>query len=96
MDFLNMALSLLGPMLIGQATVPLYGGIKKLSAKVKALPGPFHQFGALATASALTWVSGTLNVALPTDLALFDLNSTSALLAGAMAYGMHAGKKAKG
>jgi hypothetical protein len=95
MDFLLTALSFLGPIIIGKATVPLYGGIKKVSKVFDRLPAPFHQMGALGTAAGLTWLGGTLNIALPTSLTLFDPTSTSALLAGAVAFGIHAGTKTR-
>lgn len=95
MDFLITALGFLGPAIIGSLTVPVFGGIKKIAKVLDRLPSPFQQMGALGVAGGLTWLSGTLNVLLPTELVMFSPDSVSALLAAAMAFGMHAGMKAK-
>lgn len=94
LDLVFQALELLGPTLVGILTVPVFGAIKKGAAFVDNLPAWVQQIAVVVVAGALSAVGTQLDVLLPGSLSLFAESDVSALLSAAMAYGIHAGKKA--
>jgi len=86
---------LLGPVLVAMLTVPIMGYLKRAAGWIDGLAAGFQQILVVLIAAGLTWLGVMLNVALPTDLSLFAEADVSALLSAAMAYGIHAGKKAR-
>lgn len=89
-------LELLGPTIVGILTVPVMNGIKRLVSFVDGWPAALQQITAVLIAVGLTELGQLLSVALPGDLALFTGADVEALLSAAMAFGIHAGKKARG
>lgn len=86
--------NLLGPIIVAMLTVPLMGWLKRVAGWIDGLAAGFQQILVVLIAAGLTWLGATLNVVIPVDLALFAEADVSALLSAAMAYGIHAGKKA--
>lgn len=84
-----------GPMLAGILTVPILGWIKSWLAILDRAPAWVKQFSALGIAIGLTFLGQWLQVQLPIDLALFTESDVEALIAAAIAMGVHAGKKAR-
>lgn len=85
-----------GPAVVGIITVPLFSLVKRYLSWVDKAPAWTKQILVVVTAGVLTYLGSLLNVVLPTDVALFGEPEVSALLSAAMAYGIHAGKKAAG
>lgn len=95
MDIALKMLELIGPTLVAILTVPLLGWVKKVVQIIDAFPPWAQQILAVLMAFGLTQLGTFLNVQLPTELSLFTESSASALLSAAMAFGIHAGKKAR-
>lgn len=85
----------LGPALAGLLTVPILQGIKSVSGFVDRSHAVVKQVAAVVIAFGLTQLGALLGVVLPAELALFDGSSTEALVAAAIAFGVHAGQKAR-
>lgn len=88
-------LEYVGPTLVAILTVLLFGGLKAYLRWVDTLPPWVQQLLVVATAGILTHIGAALALVLPTDLALFGEPELSTLLSAAMAYGIHAGKRAR-
>ena len=95
MDIIWQLVQLIGPAVVAWLTVPLLGQLKKAVVAIDKLPSVAQQLIAILMAYGLTLLGGFLSVALPTELALFGEADVSALLSAAMAFAIHAGKKAK-
>lgn len=91
LDFAGVA----GPAIAGLLTVPALQGVKKVSGLVQKAPATVKQFLGIGIAFGLTKLGAAANVALPPSLELFDGSSTEALIAAGIAFGVHAGKKAR-
>lgn len=89
------ALQLVGPLLAGILTEPLLALIFRLAGVLKRLPNWGKQLAGLAVAYGLTVAGQWLNVALPTELALFTGNDVEALISAVIAYGIADRKRAK-
>jgi hypothetical protein len=88
-------ISYIGPIVVGILVVPIYGYFKKFVTLVDSWPAYIQQIVVAAFAGLMTWLGTHLNIVLPTDMALFGEPQISALLSSAIAFGVHAGKKAK-
>ena len=95
MEVLTQGLELLGPTIVALLTVPALGGIKKIATFVDGWPSWAQQLSAVLIAAGLTQLGGLTNTVLPESLQLFTGENVEALLSAAMAFGIHAGKKAK-
>lgn len=88
-------LTYIGPVVVGIVVVPLYSYFKKFLKVLDSWPAFVQQIIVAVFAALMTWLGTLLNVVLPTDMALFGQPELSALLSSAIAYGIHAGKKAR-
>lgn len=95
MEILTQGLELLGPTLVALLTVPALGAIKRAVAFVDGWPAWAQQLSAVLIAAGLTQLGGLTSTVLPESLQLFTGENIEALLSAAMAFGIHAGKKAK-
>lgn len=84
-----------GPLIAGLLTVPLTRAITNLVAFLDRAPAPVKQLIALVIAFGLTKLGGLLQLVLPESIELFTGSTTEALIAAAIAYGVHAGQKAR-
>ena len=85
--------SWLGPAIVGLLTVPLWGKIKGFREWIGRINAPFQRLIVIVLAGAITWIGGQLGLALPGEIALWEPDTVSALLAAAIAFGAHAGDK---
>jgi len=88
-------LEYVGPTLVGILTVVVFGLVKRYQAWVGNLPPWTQQILVMVTAGILTHIGAALSILLPADLALFGEPEISTLLSAAMAYGIHAGRRAR-
>ena len=93
--YLVSVLEIIAHPLVAILTVVLMGGIKNLLAWVDSLSPSVQQIIVVLLAYGLTHLGAWLTLALPTELALFTEADVSSLLNAAMAYGIHAGKRAR-
>jgi hypothetical protein len=94
-DLLLQLAELIGPVVIAALVVPLYGYIKKIVVALDKLPALIQQVLVIFIAAILTWAGAQINVALPTDLALFTDADLAAGLAGALSLLIHNAKKTR-
>ena len=83
----------LGPAVIALVTVPAFERIKKWS-WISRLPTTGKQLSVLVLALLMTRIAAPVDAYLPEAAAMFGDPDTAALLAAAMAYAIHAGKRA--
>lgn len=95
-DLLLQAAELLGPLVAGLLTVPVLGALKRVAGFIDRTPAAVQQLLGVVVAYVLTQLGTALDVVLPGELSLFTGESTEVLLAAAIAFGVHAGKKARG
>ena len=95
LEYLIRLTELLGPTLVAILTVPVMSGLKRLWGWIGSLPPWVQQLLVVLLAAVFTEIGTLLNVALPADVSLFTEADWSALLSAAMAYGIHAGKRAR-
>jgi len=81
--------------LVAILTVVVMSGIKNLAEWVGNLTPSLQQIIVVLLAYAFTQLGAWLTLPLPTELALFSEADVSGLLNAAMAYGIHAGKRAR-
>jgi len=81
--------------LVAILTVVVMSGIKRIIQWVDALAPSLQQIIVVLLAYVFTQAGAWLTLPLPADLALFTEADVSSLLNAAMAYGIHAGKRAK-
>ena len=86
-------LELLGPTLVGLATVPAMSVVKYIVHAIDRLPAAAQQILAVLIAYGLAQLGTLTNLVLPETLHLFSGETVDALLSAAMAFGIHAGKK---
>ena len=96
MDMLLELASLIGPTVAGLLTVPILSGIKRLVTVIDRAPAAVKQVLAILIAFGLTKLGELAQVALPGELSLFTGSDVEALLSAAIAFGVHAGQKARG
>lgn len=99
MDALLELAGLLGPLIAGLLTVPIVNAIKSLVVALDRTPAAVKQVLAVVIAWGLTKL-GTiadplLGVVMPDELSLFTGETTEALIAAAIAFGVHAGQRAR-
>lgn len=94
-DLLLQLAELVGPVVIAAIVVPLYGYVKKIVVALDGLPAIIQQVLVILIAAVLTWVGAQINVALPTDLALFTEADLAAGLAGALSLILHNAAKTR-
>lgn len=95
MDILLDAAALLGPMIAGLLTVPVLQLLKRVSGLVDRSPAWLKQLLGVVIAYGITQLGAMLELVLPLDLNMFTGETVEALLAAAIAFGVHAGKRAK-
>lgn len=95
-EFLLGLAEYVGPVVAAAATVPIVNGIKSLVSFIDRAPALVKQIVAVVVAYGLTELGALLNLALPTDLALFTGEDVEGLLSAGIAMAIHAGKKASG
>lgn len=98
----KMLLSLLGPVLIGPLTFLVMQWLKRLNDTIDTLPSSAKRITVVAVAAILTLVANVTGIDLHCDatadtscLALLDQDTVKALVASAVAFGLHALKTAK-
>lgn len=79
-------LTLLVPVIVGIATVPLMDLLKKLSTLVDGLPDAVKQLLVIVIAYLLNLVGHALGVTLPTSLGGFDSVTVGSLISAILAY----------
>lgn len=84
------------PPLVAILSVYGYAAIKRYYRWFDRRAAWLQQLFVVATAGIITHVTATLNIVLPTDLALFSDPEISTLLSAAMAYGIYEGRKRTG
>lgn len=92
---MEMLLELVGPTLVALLTVPVLAGVKYVVTAIDGWPAPIQQMLAVLVAAGLAQLGALTNLVLPETLQLFTGETVEALLAAAMAFGVHAGKKAR-
>ena len=95
MEMLTQGLELLGPTLVALLTVPALAGLKYVVTFIDGWPAWAQQISAVLIAAGLAKLGALTNLVLPESLHLFTGETVEGLLAAAMAFGVHAGKKAK-
>lgn len=95
MEF-NSLLQALAPLAVALLTVPLMEALQKAVVWLDGQMAFVKQIVVVLIAWVLTQLGGLLDLALPTDLALFTGNDMEAVIAAAVAFAIHAGRKAKG
>lgn len=95
MEILFQAVEALSLLIAGLLTVPVLDVLKRASSLVDRAPDVVKQGLAVTIAGALTKLGALLSVTLPTDLTLFTGSTVEALVAAAIAFGVHAGRKAR-
>ena len=96
MDVLMNFLTLVAVLAAAWFSSIVFGYVKKIpkvGALIDGLSAKWQQIGVLATAAAMVWAGSFLNSVLPESMALFPDPNTAALLAAAIAYGIHTKKK---
>jgi len=93
--YLASILEIIAHPLVAILTVVVMTGIKRLVAWVDSLAPYAQQIIVVLLAYVFTQLGAWATLPLPTELALFTEVDVSALLNAAMAYGIHAGKRAK-
>ena len=93
MDLVFSALALLGPLVVGIVTVPVFNAIKDAAGFIDGTPAWVKQILVTVVAVVLTFVGKWVGVALPGDLAVFAASDVQALLSAAVAMAIHAGTK---
>jgi len=96
MDTLLQLLAYVGPTVAGLLTVPILDLLKRLVTLIDNAPAAVKQILAVVIAFGLTKLGELLQVAIPGDLALFTGSDVEGLLSAAIAFGVHAGQKARG
>lgn len=87
-------LELLGPTIVALLTVPVMSGLKFSVNVLDNLPAAAQQIVAVLIAYGLAKLGALTSLVLPDTLHLFTGETVDALLSAAMAFGIHAGKKA--
>lgn len=95
MDILLGLAETLAPLIIGMLTVPVMNTLKKAVVFVDNLSAPVQQIVVVLIAWGLTHLTSLTNVVLPESLHLVTGDHIEALLSAAIAFGIHAGKRAK-
>jgi hypothetical protein len=88
-------LTILGPLLVGAATLSVMDWLTRASAWIDRLSPSLKRGVVMAIAGAITLLTSRLGVALPTDLALWEPSTIDALLSGVLAMSAKAGDTAK-
>lgn len=95
MEMLFDLLAAVGPAIAGVLTVPILQALKSASDRLDRAPALVKQVLGVLIAFGLTTLGGLLDVTLPGDLALFSGTDVEAAVAAAIAFAVHAGRKAK-
>ncbi len=95
MEILTQGLELLGPTVVALLTVPALGGIKRIVTFIDGWPAWAQQISAVLIAAGLAQLGALTNLVIPESFQLFTGETVEALLAAAMAFGVHAGKKTR-
>jgi hypothetical protein len=88
-------LTILGPLVVGVATLYVMEWLTRASAWIDGLSPHVKRGVVMAIAGAITLVTNRLGVALPTDLALWEPSTVDALVSGVLAMSAKAGDTAK-
>ena len=91
-EILNL-FEMLIPVIIGIAGVPLFGVIKNAVGWLGKLPAWAQQVSVVVQTWFLALASGWIGVALPGNLAAFDISTVEATLAAGLAFILHLAKK---
>lgn len=90
LDFLHAA----GPALAGILTVPVLQGLKAAWGRLDHAPAIVKQTIGVVVAFFMVKLGAFLSVSLPGDVALFTGDDIEAAIAAAIAFAVHAGRKA--
>ena len=80
----------IGPALVAVLVVPIFGELKKAVRWLGGLPSLVQRIAVLIVAALLTYLGAWLNVALPTDIHLFQSADVSAVLSALFSMLIHA------